>query len=159
MTEKLKQIVDGELMKLPKELQETILAFDWAKITEEIGKKFSLTESEINDLQVETLLILIGLENPDLYEVNIEDNVGTSKSEAKKIAEEAGKKIFGPLNEILVEKIKKSGKVKNSNPEQTLNFILSGGDYSAFIETRDAANPTNPAVPEQTNDLKSKLVI
>jgi len=136
MTEKLKNIIKEEMAKLPKENQEAINTFDWVNIAEEIGKKYLLDESEINDLQVETLLILIGLEDPDLYANNIENNVGTSKDEANKIAEEVIQKIFVPINGILIEDIKKSGKSKNPNTEQTLNFILSGGDYSSFLEEK-----------------------
>ena len=61
MTEKLKQIIKEETAKLPKESQDVINVFDWGTISEEIGKKYLLNENETNDLQVETLLILIGL--------------------------------------------------------------------------------------------------
>ena len=75
MTEKLQKIIKEEIAKLPKENQEVINAFDWVKITEEIGKKYLLGESEIGDLQVETILVLVGLEEPDSYTRNIENEV------------------------------------------------------------------------------------
>jgi len=134
MTEKLKQTIKEEVGKLLKGNQEVINAFGWEQISEEIGKKYLLNESEVNDFQVETLLILIGLEDPDLYANNVENNVGTSKDEAEKITNEVFEKIFTPINDILIENIKKSEVVKNSSAEQNLNFILSGGDYSAFID-------------------------
>ena len=84
-----------------------------------------LNESEVNDFQVETMLILAGLEEGKSYARNIENNIGTSKNEAEKIAEEVKQKIFTPINDILVENIKKSEKVKNPDVTQTLNFILS----------------------------------
>ncbi|MEK7105944.1 MAG: hypothetical protein AAB895_01125, partial [Patescibacteria group bacterium] len=61
MTEKLKQTIKEEVGKLQKEAQNAINAFDWVHVTEEIGKKYSLTESQLNDFQVQTLLILIGV--------------------------------------------------------------------------------------------------
>lgn len=133
MTDKLKQIIQEEVMKLPKEMQDAVNSLDWANIAEEIGKKFLLSESEINDFQVETLLVLVGIEDGNYYAQNIENNVGTSKDEAEKMAEEALQKIFTPINDILVEKIKTSGKSRNASPQQNLDFILSGGDYSAFM--------------------------
>ena len=108
MTDKLQQTIKEELAKLPQENQNAINALDWVKITEEIGKKNLLTESEINDLQVETLLIMVDLEDPKAYANNIENNIDTSKEEAEKIAGEVTEKIFIPINNILVEKIKKS---------------------------------------------------
>ena len=140
MTEKLKQIIKEEVMKLPKEAQDAINSFDWIKETEEIGKKYLLGDSEINDFQVETLLVLVGKEDGNYYEQNIENNLGTSKEEAEEMAEEAFQKIFTPIDDKLVENIKNSSKSKNPKPEQTLNFILSGGDYSAFVEGQSENN-------------------
>jgi hypothetical protein len=134
MTEKLKEVIKREIGKLPKENQEAINSLGWENISEQIGKKYLLNESELNDFQTQTLLVLIGLENPDDYSQNIENEVGTSKNEAEKIADEVFQKIFTPINDVLVDNLKKSEKVKNSNAEQNLNFILSGGDYSVFLE-------------------------
>ena len=134
MTNKLKQIAIEEIKKLPKEAQDMINSLDWGKITEEIGKKYLLSESEINDFQVETLLVLVGIENGDFYAQNIENEVGTSKAEAEKIANETLEKIFIPISNLLEENIKKNLPNKNPNHEQNVNFILSGGDYSSFVE-------------------------
>jgi len=72
MTEKLKQIIKEEVVKLPKETRDAISAFNWGTVSEEIGKKYLLTESEVNDLQVETGLVLIGLVDGDEYALNID---------------------------------------------------------------------------------------
>ena len=147
MTEKLQKIIKEEIAKLPKENQEVINAFDWVKITEEIGKKYLLGESEIGDLQVETILVLVGLEEPDSYTRNIENEVGTSRNEATKIAEQIFQKIFIPINDVLVENIKKSEKMKDPKWDQNLDFILSGGNYSSFLEKRDNMVNTTPTSP------------
>ncbi len=133
MTEKLKQIIKEELIKLPKESQDAISTFDWGTMTEEIGKKYLLTESEINDLQVETGLVLTGLTYGNSYTLNIESNVGITKNEAEKIAEEVNQKIFMPIYYSLTENIKKNMQNKKLDWKQNLNFVLSGGDYSVFI--------------------------
>jgi hypothetical protein len=148
MTEKLKKIIQEEIVKLPKELVDVISAFDWVSATEEIGKKYLLNENQITDFQTETMLVLFGIEEPNLYEINIEDEVGTTKADAKKIAEEVVTKIFVPISNALAENIKKSDKVKNGNTEQNINFILSGGDYSAFMEPREeVVGREEPVVP------------
>ena len=165
MTDKLKQIIKEEVVKLPKEKQEAIDSFDWVSISENIGKKYLLSEDEINDLQTETLLILVGLENPNLYALNIENNVGTSKNEAEKIVEEVNQRRFTPISNLFVENVKNSGKVKNAGPKQTLDFILSGGDYSAFIEQKKDSRETEseetvvPVFSIKEENLKSKFKI
>lgn len=164
MTEKLKKIIKEEVTKLPKEIQEAINAFDWVKVAEEIGKKYLLNESETNDFQVETLLVLVGLEDGDSYALNIEENVGTSRDEAVKMADEAFEKIFTPISNSIEENIKKNLPSKKPSPEQTLDFILSGGDYSAFVENMNDTTPDsgqNIARPVGTSsilDVKDKLI-
>ncbi len=155
MTEKLQQIIKEEVTKLPREAQDAINAFDWANIAEEIGKKYLLEEGEINDLQVETLLVLTGLESGEYYAQNIEDEIGTSEKEAEKIAEEAFQKIFTPISEAIVENIKRSNKSKNPNWEQSLDFILSGGDYSVFLSQSPHLDKERAGGSNSGGDLKS----
>ncbi len=164
MTDKLKQIVKEEMVKLPKETQEAISSLDWGSVAEEIGKKYLLSESEVNDFQVETLLVLVGIETGDSYARNIEDEVGTSKEEAEKMAEEASQRIFTPIYNNLEENIKKSLQNKNLKPEQNLDFILSGGDYGAFVDNPDdttpgsAQNTTKPIGTSSVLDMKDRLI-
>ncbi|HEV7702346.1 MAG TPA: hypothetical protein VGO63_02805 [Candidatus Paceibacterota bacterium] len=150
MTEKLQQIIKEEVAKLSKEMQQAISSIDWIKITEELGKKYLLSESEVNDFRVETLLVLVGIRSANLYVGNLENEVGTSKNDAEKIATEVFEKIFEPIVNIMEEKIKKGLGSKKPTVEQNVNFIISGGDYSAFMD--EATNQTN-ADTENKNKL------
>jgi len=141
MIEKTKEVALREINKLPQESQDAINTLDWGSIAEEIGKKYLLNESETNDLQVQTLLVLIGLTDAEYFAQSVENEIGTSKDEAEKISEEVFEKIFTPINDVLVKNIKASGKSKNADHEQNINFILSGGDYSSFMgEKSDIVN-------------------
>lgn len=142
MTEKLKQTIKEELIKLPQEMQESINAVDWVTIAEQIGKKYLLTDSEINDFQVETLLVLAGIQSGGAYAQNIENEVGTSKEMAEKMSDEADQKIFTPIYNTLEENVKKNLKNKRPTGVQNLDFILSGGNYGVFLEKREEENPT-----------------
>ena len=97
MTEKLKQTMNTEITKLPKERQEAINSLDWGKESEEIGKKFSFTDDEINNLQVETGLVLVGLANLDTYKQTIEESLRISRDEAEKISQAIFDRIFKPV--------------------------------------------------------------
>lgn len=99
MIDKLRQIIKDELVKLPKESQEVINSFEWEKISEEIGKRYLLSENEINDLQREIFLVFSGIVEEDFLSLNIENRVGTSKNEAIKITEEINQKILDPMLE------------------------------------------------------------
>ena len=134
MTDKLQQIIKEEIEKLPKEAQDAINSFEWENIAEEIGKKYLLGESEINELQVEILLVLVGLTDSQFYVTTIENEIGLTKDEATKISNEVFEKIFVPISNAIEENIKKNLQNKNPNWKQSLDFILSGGDYSAFMD-------------------------
>jgi len=144
MTEKLKEIIKNESVKLPKESQEVINTFGWAAISEEIGKKYLLRESEINDLQVEIALVLLGINEEDLLSLNIEDNVGTSTSDADKMTEEINKQILTPMFEKKESLMKNKPKTISPNWKQNVNFVISGGDYSVFEE--ESGNIQKPKV-------------
>ena len=135
MTEKLQQTIKEEVDKLAKELRDAISSFDWVKITEDIGKESKLNETEIEDLQLETLLALIGVTTLKSYAVNIENQVEITKVDAEKISREAKDKIFRPIYKTLTESIRKNLQHKKPNWKQSLDFILSAGDYTVFMDT------------------------
>ena len=134
MIEQLKQKINEEILKLPKINQEAINSIDWGGISEEIGKKYLLTENEIHDFQTETGLVLIGLVGLDMYALNIEKNIGVSQEESEKIAKEAFDRIFKPIADIIEQDVKNKIKTQIPKWDQSVNFIISGGDYSNFIE-------------------------
>ena len=170
MTEKLKQTIEEEIAGLPKEGQEAIGAVPWVKIAEEIGKKNNLTEEEIEDFQLETLLMLIGAVDSEFYAINIENHVETTKDQAKNMADEAFQKIFTPIRNMIEENIKKNMRNKNPSAAQSLNFILSGGDYSAFIIQNSPleeypsgggglSTPSGkPATPQEGNETQKTII-
>jgi hypothetical protein len=133
MTEKLKQKMSEEITKLSKEKQEAINSIDWGKKTEEIGKKFTLTDTEINDLQLETGLVLIGLFDFDLFILNIENEVGLTTQQATSIANEILNNILSPISDKIISSIKNNTQISNVSWDKTVNFIVSGGDYSVFL--------------------------
>ncbi len=135
MTEKLQQTIKEEIEKLPKEAQEAIRSVDWVKITEEMGNAHQLGNEKIEDLQLETLLVLVSAEDVESYAINIEKQAEIVREEAEKIAAEARLLIFRPIYRTLTENIKNKIKDKKINWKQSLNFILSGGDYAAFLDS------------------------
>jgi len=155
ITEKSKKVIQGEMLNLPKDVQDAVNASDWEKISAEIGAKYLLDEDEIETLQLETASLLLGFIDEDEYQENIEDEVGTSKDEAEKISKEVFEKILTPIDNTLTEKIKKNVIGKDTDWQQNLDFILSGGDYSNFIAPARIIEPEKddkkkvPVTPER----------
>jgi len=163
MTDKFKQIILEKVAELPKENQEAIRNFDWAKMADEIARKYLSNESQINDVQVETFLVLVGLTDPKYFATYIENGVGTIKEYAENITKEISEKIFTPINNHIIENIKKSEKAKNPKWDQNLGFILSGGDYTNFAERKepltsiDSPDTTKTNIPIKPSSEKNKI--
>ncbi len=165
MTEELKKIIGEELQVLPKESMEAINSFDWEKVSKEIGSKYLFTEEEQNQLDAEIVLVMLGITEQEFLPSRIENNIITTHDNAEKITEEIVEKILKPIVNTLSEKIKSTLKSRVVHWQQNLDFILSGGDYTAFIrdpiikteEKNDA--PNNPLSNSKLDDLKSSFTI
>lgn len=116
MTEKLEQTIKEELSQLTPDAQKAIASLDWLKIAEDIGKQFDLEEEEVEDLQLETLLVLIGAVDLEFFAINIENHVDTTVEKSKNIASEITKKIFKPI----LEKI--PANTKSTRGESAVNL-------------------------------------
>jgi len=134
MTDKLKQIIEEGSKNLPREIVEVINSFDWVKMGEEIGKKYLIDENEVNILLNEIGFVLVMAKGQDTLAKNIEYDVGTTQNDAMQIVAEINEKIFNPMLKKLELSVRNSFKYKNANWKQTVNFIVSGGNYSAFLE-------------------------
>lgn len=162
-TEKLKETIKTEMFKLPKETQEIIESFGWEKIIEEIGKKYLLNPNQINDLQDQVGLILTEAIDLSFIVSSIENNIDVNEEKAIVIAEELVQKIFRPMAIQLIGNIKKNLPIRNIHWRQNLDFILSGGDYTAFIRRVEPVEEGRKlkveSIPSKVDDLKSKFTI
>jgi hypothetical protein len=134
MTEKIKKTIDEQISKMPATLQEAVNSFDWIAIVYKIGEENKLLDEDINIITLETVLVMSNLIEPESFAKYIEDQIGFSKEDCIAIAKEIDLKVFKPISRKITEKIKDNLKNKTPDTQQNLNFVLSGGDYSAFVE-------------------------
>jgi len=152
MTEEFKEIIKEEILKLPIEAQDAINGFDWVKNTEDIAKKYNLSGDETANLQAETLIILVGADYPNSFEENIKNNLRIKKTKAEQIETEVTEKIFKPIENITAKKIKDKLHGKEMTWDQSVNFILSGGNYLSLLKKPNEEKYTTP----KTNTLIGK---
>ncbi len=158
MTDKLKQIIEEEVVKMPREFQEAYTSSNWISVSEDIARKYKLyLDEEINKFQAEVFLVLSGVVQYELFSVNLENELGLSKKETEEIETEVLEKIIYPFSEKIENKLEWKIDIKNSKWNQNLDFITSGGDYSAFLDIKkspetaslpkeDGLNKSNPSV-------------
>jgi len=152
MTDKLKQIIEEEVLKMPREFQEAFTASNWISVSEDIARKYVLyLDEEINKFQAEVFLVLSGVVQYEQLSVNIENELGLSKEEAEKMEGEVLERIIFPFSENIESKATWKMDIKNSKWDQNLDFITSGGDYSAFLDIKKNSPDMSTKNPPETN--------
>jgi hypothetical protein len=136
INQRLKENIKEEFKMLPEKTQLVLNNFKFNKVFNEIGKKYYFTEDEIKKLEVETILVLIGLVHINLFSQNIINNMNISEKEMIEIKDEVFKKIFTPIAEKMELLIKDNLSTENISWQQRINFIVSGGDYSVFLDKK-----------------------
>ncbi len=79
---------------LPEETRRAIEAVDWRRALLDIRVKKGFTLEKMEDLELETELMLCGLLNPADYQKQIREKMGISPGEAEEIVNEMNERVF-----------------------------------------------------------------
>jgi hypothetical protein len=102
MNDKLRQQFDEQLTYLPEINQAAMRSFDWATELISIGHGYGLHVDQLEDLQIETMLVMVGLTAPEKYEDELITRLALSPTEANRIIDEVNKRIFTPIHDYIV---------------------------------------------------------
>ncbi len=86
--------------------EETLLAIgavDWKKAILDMRQGRGLSFEQLEDLELETELLLCGLESPDDYPKEIERRLGLSKPQVSDLVKDLNEKIFKPIREEFIK--------------------------------------------------------
>ncbi len=155
--QKLKEQIGEPLLRLPKDSQQAIESLDWLAKIEEIGKANGLEDENIENLAIETALVISAVNPSNEYIDNIEDEIGLTKDEAEKIAGEAMEKIFKPIAQKREEIIKEKLKNRKPNWTEDMQFVLSGGNY-AYYGDKPMAEAVRAGLSDKTEQIKITTV-
>ena len=139
MNEKLRQTFEEQLTYLPSINQQALRSFDWATELVGIGKQYGLHVDQLDDLQIETMLVLVGITNPDDYPNELITRLAISPSEADKIIEQVNDRIFTPIHDYIV----RGGPIMNP-PTDTA--IMADAGLQMANQDITPITPTNPLV-------------
>lgn len=137
MNEKLRQQFEDQLTYLPAINQQALRSFDWATELVAIGKNYGLHIDELDDLQIETMLVLVGLVDSDQYQNELINRLAISPTEAGKIIEDINKRVFTPIHDYIVSGGQKA--------ESTPTTIMESAGFQ--MTTEDAPVPSANTVP------------
>ena len=94
----LQKQISEHFSELPSAMQGVFSDMSWMDQVEDIGKKYNLSEEQIQSLLIDTSMIMLGVVHIDEYKKNLVQEL--------KINEEQAKLIENDVNSILFNKIK-----------------------------------------------------
>jgi len=115
---KNEKISSEQIKNLPENKRKFILGGVWKERTDEIASKYSLSESQTENLVNSVLLVLIGLEKPENFLESIIAELGISRLLAEQIMEDLEVRVF----EYAVKSMEKT---------------LKQADYSSFGQDKE----------------------
>lgn len=102
MNENFQKTFEEQLAYLPEVNQRALRSFDWATELIAIGKQHGLHIDELEDLQIETMLVLVGLVHPNDYESELINRLAISPAEAGKIIADINTHVFIPIHDYII---------------------------------------------------------
>lgn len=120
-----------QLKLLPDISQKAIQSFDWVNILLDIGKSYALQLDELEDLQLETMLLIVGVTPPDDYESQLGSVLPLSKTDMNKLLGDINTKILEPIHDYIVN----GGPVAVSTMETAGVSVVSEPDPSSINST------------------------
>jgi len=113
MDNETQKIIEDQMKNLPKDVLEAIISVDYKTKLQEVTKRQRLLIDQAGKLEMETTLVMIGLEPLADYVGNIQREMAVSEARAREIAIDVSDNIFKPIRTSL-ETINKS---LNETPE------------------------------------------
>lgn len=104
MNSETQQLIDEQMAQLPQNSRDAIKASGWEEKLRTIGYRHGLLLDEIEKLYAETLLVMIGLGDPNMYDINVAQHVEIDDSLAKKIVFDVMHEIFEPIYEDIMKR-------------------------------------------------------
>lgn len=110
-----KQIAE-HFSKLPSEVQAVFSSMIWMDKSEEIGKKYGLSDPQTNSLIMETSLTMLGVIPVSQYEESLVQELSLPKEKISPMVAELDKEIFGiirpSLEKVFIEKVESTANNK-----------------------------------------------
>jgi len=101
MDPETQKIIADQIKNLPKDVKEAIISVDYKTKLQEITKRQKLLIDQAGKLEMETTLVMIGLEPLTDFIGNIQRELGVLGTRAQEIAVDVSENIFKPIRASL----------------------------------------------------------
>jgi hypothetical protein len=166
MDQELQNNLRQQYQGLPLEVQKAIADADLPARLQEIVRNNKLMIDQAGKLEIETTLVLFGLEPLESYVDNLVKNIGFSKTQALIVAHDVNESIFKNVREVLKKINEQAIAAENAKiapNEPTKEEIISRIEEPLNIKTKEesisvSSLKSNANVAEAPADLVSRGV-
>ncbi len=132
MDAETKKIIQDQMKNLPQDVKEAIISVDYTNRMQEITRRQKLLIDQAAKLEMETTLVLIGLEPLTDYISNLQRELVVNEIRAREVALDVSENVFKPIRESL--------KRMNSNVLNEKGEVVDGSE----ILSEDEPEPPAP---------------
>ena len=118
--------------ELSEESRSAIDAIDWKNVIVGMRAEKGYSFTQLEDLEIETELLLCGLLNPEDYPKELEKRMGIPKPKVDELVNEMNKKVFERIREELVKNIERK-KMSSETPNVSRGTL----DNDKPLESRE----------------------
>ena len=140
----IQSMIRERFSDLPPKLQEAITSTDVTSKLRELTQKHRLHIDQGQKLENETYMVLLGIEDAEKYEGNLQRELKIPHEEAKKVAQDVAKEIFLSIREAL-----KKTAVPSQEPVQKTET------YEQHVAKE--ADSVTPAIPPPPPSVEEKI--
>lgn len=150
-------IIKEQFKKLPKDIQDAILAVDLRDKLKIVSDKHKLLVDKAGILENETMLIMLGLENYSTYSDSIKKKLGVTEQQAQEITKDINEQIFLPIRESLknIEKKNTEEAEKESEEDKRVTQPNSLIPPSANPEKKEPVHSSNIFEDKLTKQVRT----
>jgi hypothetical protein len=158
MDEESQKIIEEQMKKLPEDVKQAIISVDYKTRLQEITQRQKLLIDQAGKLEMETTLVMIGLEPLSDYMDNIQREMELPPVRAKEVAMDVDEHIFKPIrvslqnmNEGLkpAEKKVPNGATASEEIDLDRNQVLNEIENPEMIRDGNQSMNFKPEAPKQ----------
>lgn len=165
MNSEIEKIIADQMKKLPKDVVDAIVSVDYKTKLQEVTKRQKLLIDQAGKLEMETTLVMIGLEPLNDYTENIKRELAISDERAKEVSLDVSENIFKPIRESLykMNKETESEEVASNKIEwgstDTNDINLNRDQILSEIEDPSLIKSEITSFKKPTEDPENKIAI
>ena len=176
--------IDKAMEALPRATRKAIEAVDWKSAILSMREKKGYNFEQLEDLELQTELVLSGLLKPEDYPQKLEENLGISRSQVDLLVNEMNEFVFKKIREELIKNsdresifIKKEESIGKAIPDEKMPYqsppvksvpaqvenkvATPSGDIAKVIAENNAAFKKleqEVKIPEPTQEVSAEAV-